>query len=1311
MFVLRGRTLAGSFYNLNFYKLSDATHSVNFQLPNKISLNDMYCYFLISPTKWYLEAILYGHKKLSKCKMQTCKLLERRHLILLKTMAIRIVLMTRDKIHLMFDILRQATAHIMTLMKLWTTRPMAKDIGNQVDNPVQDMNNTDHYNSLPQDKAHVMSITSQEINMNKKYSLDCEEDTILIDWNDVARRIEDTDPIELFTGEPLEEGDQVLMFDNYSEEWGKMNTYVYKPVHKRVKPVPTTFPSEATVTRTIPRDPLLTLPELSRNPPEFIPSEKLTKERMKIMNINPNGFLSSEEEKLFEHVFLLNERALAFDESERGDFSDEYFSPYIIPTIPHIPWAQKNAPIPPGIREEVIKMLKHKIENGVLERCQSAYRSHWFCVLKKDGKLRIVYDLQLLNSVTIRDAGLPPILDSFVEPFAGSQCYTVLDMCSGFDARTVHPDSRDLTAISTPLGLLRLTCLPQGFTNSPAEFQKCMLFILQEEIPHVANIFIDDLPIKGPTTQYLDKDGKPETLKENPGIRRFIWEHACDVHRIMHRVKCAGVTFAPKKAQVCRQEVIIIGQKCTPTGRLPEDDRVQKITNWPKPTTPKEVRGFLGLCGTVRIWIMNYSLLTRPLVALYKKGAEFIWTDECTEAFEKLKTLVSTSPALLPLDYSSDKPIVLSVDTSQTAVGFILSQLDENGKKRPARYGSLPMNEREARYSQPKLELYGLYRALRHWRLHIVGVKKLIVEVDAKYIKGMLKEPDLQPNAAMNRWIQGILTFDFKLTHVPADKFKGPDALSRRPMAPDEQIIEDDDEWLDQMGLYLSAKPTTANHFLSPRVYANRTEQEQTLHNILRYLITQEMPVIESLQARRRFISNANKYKIKHNTMIKLTPTGHPLNVVLKDSEKATILKQAHDDCGHRGVRVIFSMLKIRFFWPHMLQDIRNYVKSCHQCQIRSLKKYRIPITVSTPATLFTKVYIDVMYMPAAPGGSLGPYKYIVAARDDLSGACEARALRKADSSELALFFREQILHKYGMVRHIVTDNGSENRGKFESFLKSMDLHHIRISGYNHRANGVVERGHYTMREALVKVCEGNINLWPQKLQEVVFADLITTSSVTGYSPYYLLYGQHPVLPFDITQATFMIDGYKDGLSTSELLALRVRQLQKRPQDIAHAAATLKKHRFESKEKFEQKYFHLIRTVDFHPGQLVLMHNTAIEKQMNRKTKPRYLGPFVVDRKTKKNSYVLRELDGTYLRYNVASFRLAPYIARDRETLAKLAKYNPDVTDALVDELLEDHKSAEKIRTTNEKKEKRFYKSKNTPSSFGKKFSNRRVRR
>ncbi|KIJ58680.1 hypothetical protein HYDPIDRAFT_102197, partial [Hydnomerulius pinastri MD-312] len=79
----------------------------------------------------------------------------------------------------------------------------------------------------------------------------------------------------------------------------------------------------------------------------------------------------------------------------------------------------KNIPIPPGILTQVIEVLKLKIQAGVYELCQSAYQSKWFCVVKKNGKLRIVHDLQPLNKVSIRDAGQLPSIDNFVEPYAG----------------------------------------------------------------------------------------------------------------------------------------------------------------------------------------------------------------------------------------------------------------------------------------------------------------------------------------------------------------------------------------------------------------------------------------------------------------------------------------------------------------------------------------------------------------------------------------------------------------------------------------------------------------------------------------------------------------------------------------------------------------------------------------------------------------------------------------------------------------------------------------------------------------------------
>jgi hypothetical protein len=73
--------------------------------------------------------------------------------------------------------------------------------------------------------------------------------------------------------------------------------------------------------------------------------------------------------------------------------------------------------------------------------------------------------------------------------------------------------------------------------------------------------------------------------------------------------------------------------------------------------------------------------------------------------------------------------------------------------------------------------------------------------VDAEYIKDMLKNPDLQPTNVINRWIQGILTFDFELIHVPGLKFKGSDGLSRRPKAENKQSLKDDEELLNKTSL------------------------------------------------------------------------------------------------------------------------------------------------------------------------------------------------------------------------------------------------------------------------------------------------------------------------------------------------------------------------------------------------------------------------------------------------------------------------------------------------------------------------------
>ena len=74
----------------------------------------------------------------------------------------------------------------------------------------------------------------------------------------------------------------------------------------------------------------------------------------------------------------------------------------------------------------------------------------------------------------------------------------------------------------------------------------------------------------------------------------------------------------------------------------------------------------------------------------------------------RLKDEIIQSPALRRLDYKSSREVVLAVDTSVIAVGFILSQEGKDGKRYPNRFGSISLTSVESRYSQAKLELYGL---------------------------------------------------------------------------------------------------------------------------------------------------------------------------------------------------------------------------------------------------------------------------------------------------------------------------------------------------------------------------------------------------------------------------------------------------------------------------------------------------------------------------------------------------------------------------------------------------------------------------
>jgi hypothetical protein len=182
-----------------------------------------------------------------------------------------------------------------------------------------------------------------------------------------------------------------------------------------------------------------------------------------------------------------------------------------------------------------------------------------------------------------------------------------------------------------------------------------------------------------------------------------------------------------------------------------------------------------------------------------RKDIIFHFGAEEIAAMENIKDLITHSPALHPLNYAThDWPIILAVDSSVTAIVYVLMQVRDNKRQYLSRFGSIAWTECESWYSQAKLELYSLFCALHAYHINIIRVKNLVVEVDTKYLKGMLNNADIQPNAMINGWIAGILLFNFKLVHVPTIHHTATDGLSCQLPAPEDPPETNDfEEWID----------------------------------------------------------------------------------------------------------------------------------------------------------------------------------------------------------------------------------------------------------------------------------------------------------------------------------------------------------------------------------------------------------------------------------------------------------------------------------------------------------------------------------
>ncbi len=173
--------------------------------------------------------------------------------------------------------------------------------------------------------------------------------------------------------------------------------------------------------------------------------------------------------------------------------------------------------------------------------------------------------------------------------------YGLFDLKSGYDSRILAPQSWDLTSFYVEgMGLLRLTQLPQGHTNSVAEFQRCSQHMIGSMYPEQSEVFIDDCAIKGPKSMY-----NGNMILGNNQIRVFVWKYVKSVQELLVRVLESGVMISGSKMVLAMPRLQLLGVEVVIDGAHVLHEVTANLARWPVCKNPTEVRGFLGTIGVV----------------------------------------------------------------------------------------------------------------------------------------------------------------------------------------------------------------------------------------------------------------------------------------------------------------------------------------------------------------------------------------------------------------------------------------------------------------------------------------------------------------------------------------------------------------------------------------------------------------------------------------------------------------------------------------------------------------------------------------
>ncbi|KMQ87325.1 enzymatic polyprotein endonuclease reverse [Lasius niger] len=299
---------------------------------------------------------------------------------------------------------------------------------------------------------------------------------------------------------------------------------------------------------------------------------------------------------------------------------------------------------------------------------------------KNDGTHRFCIDFRKLNAVSRKDAYPLPHIAATLDKLRGARYLSTLDLRNGYWQVSLAPESRAATAFTVPgKGLMQFKTMPFGLHSAPATFQRLLDSVLGPELKPNVLVYLDDIVVAS------------RTFDEH-------LEHLAEVFR---RLRSAKLRVNTDKCHFCLDSLKYLGHIVDRQGIRTDPSKMSAITNWPTPTSLKQVRQFLDVASWYRRFIADFSTIAAPLTRLTCKNARWVWTEAADTAFCRLKKALTSAPVLACPDFN--RPFILQTDASAHGLGAVLTQQLDEGKRVIA-YASRILNPAERNYSATELE-------------------------------------------------------------------------------------------------------------------------------------------------------------------------------------------------------------------------------------------------------------------------------------------------------------------------------------------------------------------------------------------------------------------------------------------------------------------------------------------------------------------------------------------------------------------------------------------------------------------------------